>query len=327
MKIEKKKLAEIAPLWRELLSENTRISPYMNIDFIRIYKRTMMFGRRRWKGRLNFYVCSLEKIQVICPIVEIGKNAYIAGDLCATGYLDFIYPKEIKKEDFSRVFQLLGQKLRGKTLWINKINQASQMNEWLLENAECIDKQVCVSIRIPEDITDYYNSLSKSVRQNYRTSKNRMKRENLAWNVAVFERIDTSIFEKTMDVYIQREAERENREISFAQRIIQKYCNPISIYLCKAQKAFTAVLYIDGNVAGFLSGLVTEDNQTLVIPRLAIDTKYAVYSPGTVLIYETIDRLIKTSMVRNFDLSRGNEHYKFAMGGKEHFNYNYKICY
>lgn len=327
MKIEQKRFTEVVPLWNKLVSENSGISPYMNAEFIRIYKKTMLFGRKRWRGRLVFYVCSFDKIQVICPIMKIGANAYIAGDLCATGYLDFIYPREIKKEDFDKVFQLLGQKLKGKTFWINKINQSSQMNAWLKENAECVDKQVCVNIRLPENITDYYNSLSKSVRQNYRTCKNRMKRENLKWDVVLFGEPDASTFEKMMDVYIQRESEREKKQISFVQELIQKYCNPVSIYSRKAQKAFTAVLYIEGNVAGFLSGIVTEDEQTIVIPRLAISSKYAVYSPGTVLIYETIDRLIKTSSVRNFDLSRGNEKYKFVMGGKEHLNYNYKICF
>lgn len=48
---------------------------------------------------------------------------------------------------------------------------------------------------------------------------------------------------------------------------------------------------------------------------LAIDMEYSFYSPGYVLLCETMKYVIPNTSIRNIDLCRGTEKYKTDMGG------------
>lgn len=51
------------------------------------------------------------------------------------------------------------------------------------------------------------------------------------------------------------------------------------------------------------------------MPRLAIDDNYRFYSPGYVLLAETLKYLGANTEVHELDLSRGEEKYKLDLGG------------
>ena len=65
-----------------------------------------------------------------------------------------------------------------------------------------------------------------------------------------------------------------------------------------------------------MSGFKTHDGQIVSIPRLAIDTSFGFYSPGYVLLTEVIRYIAAHPMLQELDLSRGDEKYKFDMGGQ-----------
>jgi len=69
------------------------------------------------------------------------------------------------------------------------------------------------------------------------------------------------------------------------------------------------------------------DQTVMLIPLLTINGAFSRFSPGGILITETIKFLIENHDYKYFDLSRGDEKYKYAYGGKEHFNYSYEICF
>ena len=53
----------------------------------------------------------------------------------------------------------------------------------------------------------------------------------------------------------------------------------------------------------------------IVIPRLAIDDQFRFYSPGYLLICETMKYLLENnSSIKNIDLCRGTEKYKTDLG-------------
>ena len=70
---------------------------------------------------------------------------------------------------------------------------------------------------------------------------------------------------------------------------------------------------------GFLSGLISRDGTTVVIPRLSIDNQYRFYSPGYILLAETLHWLDSNTTCRCLDLSRGDEQYKIDMGGIKYY--------
>lgn len=85
----------------------------------------------------------------------------------------------------------------------------------------------------------------------------------------------------------------------------------------------TITLDIDGTLAAFMSGLV-KDN-VFVVPRLSINNEYRRYSPGIILINEAIKYFISDTKITILDLSQGQESYKYNMGGKEHYTYEFRF--
>ena len=70
----------------------------------------------------------------------------------------------------------------------------------------------------------------------------------------------------------------------------------------------------------YVAGLYSENQNCYYVPRLCINNQFSRYSPGIVLLNEVVKVLIDEG-VRYFDLMRGDEPYKTAMGGFVHNNY------
>lgn len=62
-----------------------------------------------------------------------------------------------------------------------------------------------------------------------------------------------------------------------------------------------------------------------MVPRLAINPKFSRYSPGIILINETMKLCESEFGYTEFDLSKGIEQYKIAMGGEKYLRNKY-IC-
>jgi CelD/BcsL family acetyltransferase involved in cellulose biosynthesis len=101
--------------------------------------------------------------------------------------------------------------------------------------------------------------------------------------------------------------------------------NPAIIALNRLPNVFYSIISIDQKMAGFCAGFTSADGCTS-IPFLAIDSRFSQYSPGGLLITETIRQLINQGRVTSLDLARGDEQYKFTYGGAEHTNYSYDIA-
>jgi CelD/BcsL family acetyltransferase involved in cellulose biosynthesis len=103
------------------------------------------------------------------------------------------------------------------------------------------------------------------------------------------------------------------------------WLNPSIIALKKLSNVYHSILYIDKSIAGFCAGFVSH-NGKIILPFLAINSVFSRYSPGAILITESIKFLVENHNYKYFDLSRGEEKYKYTYGGIEHFNFTYEIC-
>jgi hypothetical protein len=100
--------------------------------------------------------------------------------------------------------------------------------------------------------------------------------------------------------------------------------NPTFMALSTLTNTFYSILYIDDKIAGYCAGFSYHDEK-LIIPFLAIDSNFSRYSPGGILITETIKFLVENYKFKYFDLSRGDENYKLVYGGVKHSNFHYEI--
>jgi len=264
---------------------------------------------------------------MIIPLYGRGEHYYLMGDLLMTGHLDFIYEEGISNEAFAQTFTLLRSELKGTKLFLNKISERSKLNDYLRANYTYTKKGICINVRFGSDFEAYTKSLSKNMRRHIRNMYNRLEREAVHWDVEVI--INTPITNgmkgEILKVYNDRAVEKNLNRLGWLFKTVRHHFNPITVSAAKMEGNFNTILRIDNELAAFSSGYVTNDNSTIISPRGAMNSKFSKFSPGLLLDIETIKWLTRNTQITNLDLSRGNEEYKYALGGEEHYNYYYEI--
>lgn len=92
-----------------------------------------------------------------------------------------------------------------------------------------------------------------------------------------------------------------------------------------SEEGFVAIVKIDGQVAAFMEGYNNVRMESLEVPRLAINDEYYFYSPGVLLVNETMKWIYGQDDVSILDLCRGTEKYKTDMGGIVYSTLNYVL--
>ena len=80
--------------------------------------------------------------------------------------------------------------------------------------------------------------------------------------------------------------------------------------------------YIDGDLCAFFNYAYDEPHKRIVIMAAGTDLTFARYSPGMLLMYNFIKQCIQEGSYEEIDFTRGDEKYKFALGGKLHENHS-----
>ncbi|HOJ10482.1 MAG TPA: GNAT family N-acetyltransferase [Clostridiales bacterium] len=328
MKIKQVKLKALEDTWKKMYSSNNLLFPYSSYEFASCYNKYFHLGSKRlFMKQLFFLISNDDKDVAIIPLICRKDDYYLYGDMCATGYLDIITAGEITDDEYSKIFELIFSKIGNATLNLNKINDRSRLFHYLLKYYTEEYSSPCVNISFSNDYDTYMKSLSKSVRQNIRTAYNRIQRENRTCNLKVIinESLPSEIINEGMKIYNKREENRNKKKSSLVTKIIRRHFNPITTSTLFIPNNIHALFFIDGDIAAFLSGYITNDNKTIVVPRHAININYSSYSAGTLLITELIRYCIDNTEIRNLDLSRGDEKYKYSLGGTTHYNHSFVL--
>ncbi len=314
--------------WDAIYRSNPMLSAYQSPDFLLHFLKTARLGKRRMLLRNEILLCILDGIQIVCPLAIDcwKKEIFLLGDFSTVGYCDMIYEPDITDEQFDAVIEGLRMRYPGYVMRFNKINEDSLLCNYLLKRCNSVVQHECVCIDLGNDYNAYYKSLSKNARQNIRTAYNRLKREGKNYEFRVIHGDDRLSFRQKNDIsriYCRRMHEKFGNEVLPypIMYTVQRYFNSISRCLNILDNQFHALLYIDGELAAFLSGL--RNGNRIVVPRLSMNGKFNFYDPGIVLLWETAQYLCREYPNTELDLSRGNEKYKYTMGGYTHYNHSF----
>ena len=175
-------------------------------------------------------------------------------------------------------------------------------------------------------------SLKKSVRQNCRTAYNRLARDGKKYELKIFfapknkplksDRKAKKAFNECMKIYLNRQMKRYKTPKKYILRI--KYYDYFTRSVTD-ENGFISMLLVDNKIAAFMMGLSDLKRESIIIPRIAIDDEYNFYSPGLLLIDQTIKYLGENTPYRDLDLCDGDEKYKYDMGGIDYFTYKMHI--
>jgi len=336
------KIDDIESVWKKLCANRKDISPFQEFDLVKmvvehywpywIVKRTVC----------RFYVFyESSKPVLILPIEKalFANKCYLFAVINGFNYRDLIVGESkyikpcidifIEKVSPIVVEGLPVDSLTYKSLDFNSISYKLRKCR-SINFIDIINQKSKETVNTPYDI--YFSSLSKSVKQNLRTSYNRLEKQNINYKLlAYFGGNDECVswdgslktigfdykkkkilFDKIKALYKKRHVERYRRlfikelllEKTFAMYSYENY-----------SKALTLVLTYNDEIAAFMSGYVSRTG-VYTVPKLAIDANYAFFSPGMMLINESIKYFLNADLQINIlDLSRGNESYKEKMGG------------
>jgi len=316
--------------WTDIIAHNHYYSPFQYPEISDILFRNyypFMFVQREFP--------------VFYELIQNGKTVMIAPmchKYCSDGMMytsfgsaptiatqDFIYRENIKKELMADCLNFLFERFRDHKVRFNNLREDSLLYNVLAEKYAITDSHANVAIPIPGDYQLYYDSLSKNTRQNIRTAYNRLNRDNKQYNLeltqgAMAHKEQLSI----MQIYIKRRINRY-RKTGLLHRVFLRKIHFNTIGFQKLDYSFSSVLRIDNTIAAFLQGYMKNDKSSVIVPRLSINEDCVFYSPGMLLLNETVKEMAKRG-IGELDLSKGAETYKYAMGGRDYFTYDIEIC-
>ena len=81
----------------------------------------------------------------------------------------------------------------------------------------------------------------------------------------------------------------------------------------------------EGNLRAFFNYGFDPNGKCIRVMAAGTDLDYARYSPGILLMYNFILKAIEEGTLSEIDFTRGDEKYKFALGGQKKLNHNIKF--
>lgn len=322
-------------IWIDLYKNNPYLFPFSSYEYneqVYAYKKLKV---NTYRQKDEFYVYyEMERPLAILPLTIKGKTIYLFGDnISGCDNLDLIYDADISDNNFTTLFSELAAEFPGKELRFYKINERSKLYRFLADHKENLkqkynlileEDRVCVKIDFPSDYDMYFSSLSRNCRSNLKKAYNKNAKTNADMNLKVVQGPiqDPNLLSSMMRVYAHRESERKNRKLDFFSFIKNRYFSVLSWNAEKMQSQYTFCLFLHHSLAAFMSGFQTNFGE-IVFPRVAMNSAFSKFAPGKLMISESVKWLQIHSNLRGLDLSRGDERYKYEMGGTEHFNYRF----
>ncbi len=329
---EHKRICNIKLLWEKLYENNPMLSWFQSYAWNESLEKKFYAGRKiRYRKCTLVYEVMDESL--IAPIVidKANHTVEFLGERESSDYLSLIFDADIQADKLTKYLLLLQEKYAGYRIKFSRINQKSILCDVLKNAGFSCEERECVYVDTNTETESFYDSLSKSTRQNYRTAVNRMKKDGHTCEVYhSCDKLTEEKLEKFLGIYQSRrkycdEVGIKSKLIGNLRRIVKKLIGEtdmdvLSDYGTK-EKVFFAEISIDGETAAFCIGNYNNDARVISVARVATEEKFYHYSPGVVMLVDTIQSV--RDHVRFFDLTRGTEDYKFKLGGKIHKNYNF----
>ena len=266
---------------------------------------------------------------LIFPALISNSNMELAGHANGMCELSPIYFRESEK-NLKCYLKFFLDASGYREYLFTRIRESTQVNCILDEGFAGYDISVTskdnVSIDFSGGYDAWFQSLSKSTRQNLRTAYNRLEKDGRDIRVEVRRggEISHSLMNRLIDIYIKRHNERYEVKTSLLKSAYLRYLDFSTRALIKNPMACHIYVCISGRIAGFCSGYI--DRGAFIVPRLSIDNDFSRYSPRYLLINEAIKWFCSSGgCVHMIDLSEGAEKYKLDLGGTIYKKLNYTI--
>lgn len=274
----------------------------------------------------------VQKISTKNKLFGKKKGIYLLGNGSYSDYLNIIY-EEFNEYLVNFVIDEIKKIYKNMPVFFSDIREDTSFNNYLLLKGKMIEENVSVSVRLNKSADEYTGSLSKHTRQNLRTSVNRMNKDGKNYELEIQNNIKNErLLSELTDIHIKRMIIKNNGKkhkkiisrLKILIRIFKEKHNNIIIDSMKTmQNSVCVIVRINGEVAGYLYGL--KDRRAVRIMQNCVDAQYSYYSPMFRGSYEYIVKCIEEAETEEVDFTRGDEQYKYKLGGVETKLYTYVL--
>lgn len=348
MEIKKKRISKIDDLtefetdWK-MIENGNDMTVFQSFDWNRLLTEEFLQDRynKLFSALYVFAVYRDKACKMIAPVIVQKvtakivwwgkrKGIYILGTGSYSDYLNFIYD-DFAYEAFEGLIAFIKNEFNGLQIHMTYLREDTMMSKYLKSTGkEKLKQTTSVYVSLEKNGEEYYNSLSKNVRQNLRTAKNRMKKDGIRYEIKILRRIeDLDRLDGLMSLHAKRVAIK-NRKVDtdplhklsgilmyrYMEKKEQRY-NIVQRSMCTMKDSIEIIVELNGHISGYLYGLL--DKKAIRVMQNCFDEDYRYYSPmfrGSFdfISQECDERNLKVDQI---DFTRGGEDYKFKLGGKE----------
>ena len=253
-----------------------------------------------------------------------GRNVRFVGCEDVTDYLDFVVDSDCMEPVYTAIAEYLAENdAHYDQLMLCNIPEASptldQFNHILQDHAftTTINQQdVCPVIELPDQFEDYVSALDKrerhEVRRKMRRAEGQRKMGALDWYIVDESHdIDEEVekFLKLMAASHPEKAEflNDQQHVKFFKSLV-----PATL-----ERGWLQLAFLVANDTPIATYLNFDYNDHILVYNSGLDPEgYGHLSPGIVLLAYCIEHAIELGR-EVFDFLRGDEQYKYRMGGKD----------
>lgn len=319
---------QLKECWEKLYSSSAIYTPFQSYNANECYFRVYAFkgSRRQYKPLFVHHTDGTE--HCIVPLL-VHKKEKILRNFSSFGPMDYynVISSNNSEPYIRLVLREIMEHYKDYNLIFENVPEDSTLYRICSTNE--LHKEICAHICIGkfQSMDEYKKLLSKHQRQNIRTAYNKTLRNYKEIHLEAYgddNPMPRNIHHRCSKMYDERYAYKflstKNKLSKYIRTIIRKIQDPLNQIIKQTKNNRTYVLFYDDAPVAYMSGFYNKDKSIFYVPRLTCAVDFLSYDPGIILILETI-KVLKNERVAYLDLTRGDEPYKFAMGGEEHYNY------
>jgi hypothetical protein len=276
----------------------------------------------------------IQKLNLLNIFLFKKKGIYFLGYDSYSDYLNFIYD-DVSEIEFSQFLCRVKNDYPNLEFHIDRIIENTKLDTFLKKkNTKFIKTSIAVEVLINNQVDNYNARLSKSTKQNLRTSLNRMNRDNINYELNVnIGSVDDRIIKEILPIHFKRVMQINSKADCIKKKISNIYrkvsikkkekntYNVIRSSMKSMENGILVYVKLNNKIVSYIYGFIEKD--VIRIAQNCIDDKYKFYSPMTRGIYDFIIKYHGT--YKCIDFTRGTEEYKYKLGGVEKFLNSYII--
>ena len=316
--------------WNRLLVKEWKKKPHL------LFSKCMVYAAKTDDHLVMIVPVIIQRIATKTRWFGTEKGIHILGNGSYSDYLNLIY-SQFDQNVFEQILQCIKDDHPGLPFFFNDIREDTSFCQYMTEKGiKPANTKISVAVRKKESADEYTLILSKQTKQNLRTSLNRMKKDGISYRYEILGRTTddkliecrTSIHTRRLISKLSRVADEGGEPFSEIKKRILKYKekhnNIIQYSMKEMDNSCIVVVWLNDMPAGYLYGL--RDRDSIRIMQNCFDESYHFYSPLFRASYDFIlKELYENGDVSEVDFTRGNEDYKYRLGGEETLLYQYVI--